>query len=237
MIESGIFHHIYHIGCAFNLRSIINSGLILGDQKFKQKTNRKLFAYWSQGQNVTRILTRLTWMYHAVYNTCTMHGKDIKTRKIGSTLILWFRKVLKFYQARSNAIILQGTLPVHCFPKVGSTKGQENWVRKLFDDQKGKLLDSQKEKLLDKQNSSNQPNQLQVQIVTDRGELMTCKMEETRAVLRRSMLIRLTKDSVLQTERGDLLFLKTRWVSMLSRLMTERSDLTTLKYVIWWSTS
>ena len=32
VIESGIFHQIYHIGCAFNLHSIINSGLIPGGQ-------------------------------------------------------------------------------------------------------------------------------------------------------------------------------------------------------------
>ena len=32
MIESGIFHHISHIGCAFNLHSIINNGLIPGGQ-------------------------------------------------------------------------------------------------------------------------------------------------------------------------------------------------------------
>ena len=40
------------------------------------------------GTKVTRILTRLTWMYHVVHNTCTMHGRDIKTRYIGSTSIL-----------------------------------------------------------------------------------------------------------------------------------------------------
>ena len=32
VIESGIVHHIYHIGCAFNLHSIINNGLIPGGQ-------------------------------------------------------------------------------------------------------------------------------------------------------------------------------------------------------------
>ena len=32
MIKSGIFHHIYHIGCAFNLHSIINNGWIPGGQ-------------------------------------------------------------------------------------------------------------------------------------------------------------------------------------------------------------
>ena len=69
----------------------------------------------------------------------------------------------------------------------------------------GKLLDNKKEKLLDKQTFSNQPNQLQIQFVTDRGDLMTCKMEETHPIPRRSMLILLTKNSVLQTERCDLL--------------------------------
>ena len=32
IIQRGIFHHIYHIGCAFNLHSIINNGLIPGGQ-------------------------------------------------------------------------------------------------------------------------------------------------------------------------------------------------------------
>ena len=37
MIESGIFHHIYHIGCAFNLHSIINNGLIPGGQDLSRR--------------------------------------------------------------------------------------------------------------------------------------------------------------------------------------------------------
>ena len=32
IIQCGVFHHIYHIGCAFNLHSIINNGLIPGGQ-------------------------------------------------------------------------------------------------------------------------------------------------------------------------------------------------------------
>ena len=32
VIQSGFFQHIYHIGCGFNLHSIINSGLIPGGQ-------------------------------------------------------------------------------------------------------------------------------------------------------------------------------------------------------------
>ena len=52
---------------------------------------------------------------------------------------------------------------------------------------------------------SNQPNQLQIQFVIDQGDLMTCKVKEKRPVLKRSMLIILTKNSVLQIEQGDLL--------------------------------
>ena len=32
IIQCGLFRHIYHIGCAFNLHSIINNGLIPGGQ-------------------------------------------------------------------------------------------------------------------------------------------------------------------------------------------------------------
>ena len=48
------------------------------------------------------------------------------------------------------------------------TIGQKNWVRKLIYNQKGKLLD--------KQNSSNQPNQFQIQFVIDQGKMVSRKM-------------------------------------------------------------
>ena len=35
--QRGFFHHIYHIGCAFNLHSIINSGLIPGGQNSSKR--------------------------------------------------------------------------------------------------------------------------------------------------------------------------------------------------------
>ena len=40
VIQRGIFHHIYHIGCAFNLHSInsiINNGLISGSQDLSRR--------------------------------------------------------------------------------------------------------------------------------------------------------------------------------------------------------
>ena len=36
-IQRGTFHHIYHVGCAFNLHSIINNGLIPGGQNSSKR--------------------------------------------------------------------------------------------------------------------------------------------------------------------------------------------------------
>ena len=104
---------------------------------------------------------------------------------------LAIQKGLTFYQTRSNAIILQETHPVYCIPKIVGlktgevlyekkachldlhqrshyvTNGQENWVRKLFNNQKEKLFDNQKEKWFDKPSFSNQPNEFQ--IIRDRS--------------------------------------------------------------------
>ena len=78
-----------------------------------------------------------------------------------------------------------------------STNGQENWVRKLLGNQKRKLLDK---KICPTSPTNSKSNSWQIGC-----DLMTCKMEETRPVPRRSMLIQLTKKSVLQTERSDFL--------------------------------
>ena len=37
IIQSGFFQHIHHIGCAFSLHSIINSGLIPGGQNSRKR--------------------------------------------------------------------------------------------------------------------------------------------------------------------------------------------------------
>ena len=37
VIQSGFFQHIYHVGCAFNLHSLINSGLIPGGQNSSKR--------------------------------------------------------------------------------------------------------------------------------------------------------------------------------------------------------
>ena len=104
-------------GCAINLHSIINSGLIPGSN-FEQQTDSVLSTCGSPWARTTRILIRSTWVYRVMHNTCIKHGRDIKTQRIGSTSILLLRKGLKFYQTLSKAIILHETLPAYCIPKV-----------------------------------------------------------------------------------------------------------------------
>ena len=99
------------------------------------------------------IRTKLTWKHCVLHSTCRMHGRNIKTQCIRSTSNLLKRKVLcsirrdrtqwvdinlsiqkglKFYQTRSNAIILQGTLTAYCIPKVVRVESGEIIYEKVY---------------------------------------------------------------------------------------------------------
>ena len=54
-------------------------------------------------------------MHRVLLGTSKKYGRNFKTRCIGLTSNLL--KGLKFYQTRSNAIILYDTLPAYCIPK------------------------------------------------------------------------------------------------------------------------
>ena len=51
-------------------------------------------------------------------NTCTVHGRDIKTQYIWVDINLAIQKGLTFYQTRSNAFLLSETHPAYYTPKV-----------------------------------------------------------------------------------------------------------------------
>ena len=71
------------------------------------------FCMWIPWANINRILTRSTWMHRVMHNTWR-HQNAVYWVDINLAL----RKGLKFYQTRSNAIILHETLPAYCIPKV-----------------------------------------------------------------------------------------------------------------------
>ena len=117
MIQSEAFHHIYHIGCAFNLHSIINNGLIPGGQN-SSKRQTVLFLPIDprdkEHKDPEKIDLNVPRRAQYLHNAWKKHQDAVYWVDISLAL----RKGLTFYQTRSNAIILQGTLPAYSIPKV-----------------------------------------------------------------------------------------------------------------------
>ena len=117
IIQSNFFQYIYHVGCAINLHSIINSGLIPGGQNLSNRQTVFFLLVDPMNKNHKDPDTiDLSVPRHAQH----MH----KTWKRHQDAVYWvdinlaMRKGLKFYQTRPNAIILHETLPAYCIPKV-----------------------------------------------------------------------------------------------------------------------
>ena len=85
-----------------------------------------------QETKIMKILNILTSLYHVERDTCTVHGRNIKTRYFWVDIDLAIKKGLTFYQTRSNAIILQRTLPAYCIPKVVRLKTGEVLYEKSY---------------------------------------------------------------------------------------------------------
>ena len=117
LIPNNFFEYIYHIGCAINLHSITNSGLIAGGQNSSKDRQTVFFTAVNpmnknrkDPQELDLTKPRLAsykqkWKRHQD----TVYWVDIQIAQ---------RKGLKFYQARSNAIIFYDTLPAYCFSEV-----------------------------------------------------------------------------------------------------------------------
>ena len=124
VIGTGIFNYIYHIGCAFNLHSIINNGLIPGGQDLSRRqtvfflpTDPRDESH-KDPEHIDFSVPRLARYVHSA-------------RRRHQDAVFWvdidlaIREGLTFYQTRSTAIILQGTLPAYCIPKFERLKTEE----------------------------------------------------------------------------------------------------------------
>ena len=112
LIGPGIFNYIYHVGCTFNLHSIINNGLIPGGQDLSRRQTVFFLPVDPRDEShrdpeyIDYSVPRLARYMHSAWkrHQDAVFWVDIDLSiKEGST----------FYQTRSNAIILQGTLPAH----------------------------------------------------------------------------------------------------------------------------
>ena len=135
IIQSGFFQYIHHIGCAFNFHSIINNGLILGGQNSSKRQTVFFLPIDPRDKwhhNPAKIDLNEPRRARYLHSAWKKHQDAVFWVDIN----LAIRKGLTFYQTRSNAIILQGTLPAYCIPKVVRLKTGESYMRNhtcLFD--------------------------------------------------------------------------------------------------------
>ena len=131
VIQSEFFYHIYHIGCAFNLHSIINNGLIPGSQNSSKRqtvfflpTDPRDKGH-QDPEHIDFSVPRRARYLHSAWkkHQDAVYWVDID---------LAIKKGLTFYQTRSNAIILHGTLPAYCIPKVVRLKTGEVLYEKAY---------------------------------------------------------------------------------------------------------
>ena len=134
---------------------------------------------------------------------------------------LALKKGLKFYQTRSNAIILRGALPACCIPKVVRMETGEviyekvcasprpppkislkhDWMKKLGSE----VARQPAGEIVRQAKGSQSTNQIQNQIMIERGDPLFALKEE-RPVLGKSKHVLLVKKLKITIEWGDPLF-------------------------------
>ena len=131
VIQSGFFQHIYQCGCAFNLHSIINNGLILGGQN-SSKRQTVFFLPIDPGdrghKDPEKIDLNVPRRAQYLHSAWKRHQDAVNWVDINIAI----RKGLTFYQSRSSAIILQGTLLANCMPKLVRLKTGEVLCEKAY---------------------------------------------------------------------------------------------------------
>ena len=124
VIGTGIFPYIYHVGCTFNLHSIINNGLVPGGQNLSRRQTVFFLPVdptdesHRDPEHIDFSVPRLARYMHIAW-------KRHQDAVFWVDIDLAIKEGLTFYQTRSNAIILQGTLPAHCILKVERLKTGE----------------------------------------------------------------------------------------------------------------
>ena len=233
VIGSGIFPYIYHVGCTFNLHSIINNGLVLGGQDLSRRQT-VFFLLVDPRDESHRDLEYIDFSVPRLARYVHSAWKRHQDAVFWVDINLAIREGFAFYQTRSNAIILQGTLPAYCIPNVERLKTGEvlyerphlsprpppkislrhdhNWTR--GNDQLGSTVEQHPVGKLVQQsfgeaprvNLSN-PTQSKPNPICDRSE----KPQDTERVFvdkgktsQRSMINVCTKNLALQIEQGNL---------------------------------
>ena len=131
LIPDDFFEYIHHVGCAINLHSIINNGLILGGQNSSKRQTVFFLPVDPRDKShkdPEHIDFSVPRRARYVYSAWKRHQDAVFWVDIN----LAISEALVFYQTRSNAIILQGTFPAYCIPKVVRLKTGEVLYEKVY---------------------------------------------------------------------------------------------------------
>ena len=124
VIGTGIFPYIYHVGCTFNLHSLINNGLVPGVQNLSRRQTVFFLPVDPRDEShrdpeyIDFSVPRLAQYMHIAW-------KRHQDAVFWVDIDLEIKEGLTLYQTRWSAIILQGTLPANCIFKVERLKTGE----------------------------------------------------------------------------------------------------------------
>ena len=130
LIGPGIFHYIYHVESNFNLYLIISNGLILGGQNLSRRQSVFFLLVVPRKEDhkdpeyIDYSVPRLA---RYLQNAWKRHQDTVFWIDID----LGIREGL-FYQTRSNAIILQGTLPANCIVRAERLRNGEKLYERQY---------------------------------------------------------------------------------------------------------
>ena len=120
-----LFPYIYHVGSTFNLYSIVSNGLVLGGQNLSRRQTVFFLLVDPRNEYIHFSVPRLAQYMHKAW-------KRHQDAVFWVDIDLGIKEGLVLYQTRSNAIILQGTLPAHCIVKVERLKTGEKLYERQY---------------------------------------------------------------------------------------------------------
>ena len=132
LISPGIFPYIYHVGSNFNISSILSNGLIPGGQELSRRQSVFFLPVDPRDENhrdPENIDYSVPRRARYVQNTWKRHQDTVFWIDMDLGII---KEGLKFYQTRSNAIILQGVLPPSCIVRAERLKGGEPLYKRQY---------------------------------------------------------------------------------------------------------
>ena len=125
LITPGIFTYIYHVGSSFNLKSIVSNGLIPGGQELNGRQSVYFLPVDPRDEDHRDpevIDYSVPRRARYLQKSWKRHQDTVFWIDIDQGII---KEGLRFYQTKSNAIILQGVLPPSCIVKAERLKGGE----------------------------------------------------------------------------------------------------------------